>query len=328
LVDYPRQPDYYCFKMRVPGILAVGERLPDVEALVDAIRSDQAECSSAPNSLWTIDNKYYTAQVAISIMRNENNHLNPPSAVDHQAVVAVFNATLDTLENIQRLWAAVENQDPEFEIKLAVVLCIDGCLRPDWLEQANAWFAERGAELIVVEELERVDAPRLAAAVGEGDSEGIQRVVEALQAHVWPGMQRKVAAKECTNSGGSGRKELPMEAEPSIEALLQETFLQDDTVEDRDEADKLFAEVLGRFPFILIYRSRAKLTLTQLFERCYADFRQKMGGTSRRQRADAAAELLTRLHALMGENSEAGGSIGDSDSDDEKQPSPILEALQ
>jgi hypothetical protein len=47
-----------------------------------------------------------------------------------------------------------------------------------------------------------------------------------------------------------------------------------------------------------------------------------MCGASRRQRADAAAELVTRLHSLMGENSEASGSIGDSDEEDERLPSP------
>lgn len=46
-----------------------------------------------------------------------------------------------------------------------------------------------------------------------------------------------------------------------------------------------------------------------------------MCGASRSQRAKAAAELVTRLHALMGENSEASGSIGDSE-EDEKLPSP------
>lgn len=45
-----------------------------------------------------------------------------------------------------------------------------------------------------------------------------------------------------------------------------------------------------------------------------------MCGASRKQRADAAAELVTRLHALMGENSEASSSIGDSDEEDDKLP--------
>jgi len=51
-----------------------------------------------------------------------------------------------------------------------------------------------------------------------------------------------------------------------------------------------------------------------------AEFRQNMCGASRKQRADAAAELVTRLHALMGENSEASSSIGDSDEEDDKLP--------
>jgi hypothetical protein len=50
-----------------------------------------------------------------------------------------------------------------------------------------------------------------------------------------------------------------------------------------------------------------------------------MGEATRKQRADAAAELITRFHALMGENSDASGSIGDSD-EEETQSSPASEA--
>ena len=43
-----------------------------------------------------------------------------------------------------------------------------------------------------------------------------------------------------------------------------------------------------------------------------------MGGASREQRADTAAELVTRLHAFMGEDSDASGSV--SEEQDEKEP--------
>ncbi|KAG7673660.1 hypothetical protein KSW81_006857 [Nannochloris sp. 'desiccata'] len=300
--------------MKLPGILVVGERPSEIEALVNAIRSDQSGCTSASDSLWTIDNKYYTAQVAISILTatNENSSFHLPSHIHHQAVVAVFNAAVDTLDTMQRLWGFLEDHDHEFETKLAVVLCIAGIARPHWLEQADAWFAEHCTELVVVEEFERVDAPRLAPAAEGGLLEGMERVVEALQAHVWPGMQRKCADKECIFGGASDHEPFTA-AEPSIAALLQQTFLQEDSLEDNDEADKLFAEVLGQFSSSSIYRPNAVGIDTgfELFSN--ADFRQKMCGASRRQRTDAAAELVTRLHALMGENSEASGSIAASD---------------
>jgi hypothetical protein len=236
--------------MTLPGILAVGERISEIEALVDAIRSDQTDGIASSDSLWTMNNKYYTVQVAISILAatGGSNSFNIPSHIDHQAVVAVFNSAVDTLETMQQLWAAVEDQGNGFEIQLAVVLCVDGCARPFWLEQADVWFAERSTELVVIEKFERSDAPRLAAAAEGGNCEGIERVVEALQAHLWPGMQRKDADGKCIDGGTLGHEPLTA-AEPSIESLLQETLLHDDTVEDSDEANKLFAEVLGRFAF-------------------------------------------------------------------------------
>jgi hypothetical protein len=241
--------------MPSPGILVVGQRLGEIEALVDAIRSDQSDLNSAPESLWTVDNKYYTAQVAISILTatNGTSSFNIPSHINHQAVVAVFNATMDTLETMQRLWAAVEDQGEEFEIKLAVVLCIDGRALPQWLDQADAWFAEHCTELVVVEEFERAAASRPAAAAEGGNFEGIERIVEALQAHAWPGMQRKGVERESRTIDGTSSHEPLTAAEPSIEALLKETFLQEDTIEDADESDKLFAEVLGRFHLLLLF---------------------------------------------------------------------------
>jgi hypothetical protein len=237
--------------MELPGILAVGERPSETEALVNAIRTDQLGCTSASDSVWTINNKYYTAQVAISIFTatGGNSSISFPSHIHHQAVVAVFNAAVDTLGTMQRLWSTVEDYGHEFEIKLAVVLCIAGCARPQWLEQADAWFAEHCTELVVVEEFERAEAPCLAPAAEGGTVEGLERVVEALQAHVWPGMQRKCADKECS-FGGASEHEPFTAAEPSIEALLQQTFLQEDSLEDNTQADTLFAEVLGQFSLV------------------------------------------------------------------------------
>jgi hypothetical protein len=66
--------------------------------------------------------------------------------------------------------------------------------------------------------------------------------------------------------------------------------------------------------------------LTQFFELLNAEFRKKMGGASREQRADTAAELVTRLHAFMGEDSDASGSCSSeqggscSSEQDEKEP--------
>jgi len=241
--------------MELPGILAVGKRPSETEALVNAIRSDQSGCISDSDSVWTINNKYYTAEVAISILTvsDGNMSFNFPSQIDHQAVVVVFNAEVDTLGTMQRLWNTVEDYNHEFEIKLAVVLCI-GCSRPQWLDQADAWFAEHCTELVVVEEFERAHAPHLAPAAEGGNLEGIGRVVEALQAHVWPHMQRKYADKECIFGGASNHE--PFTAvEPTIEALLQQTFLQQDSSEDTAEADTLFAEVLGQFSFSSILPS-------------------------------------------------------------------------
>ena len=39
------------------------------------------------------------------------------------------------------------------------------------------------------------------------------------------------------------------------------------------------------------------------------------------QRADAAAEIVTRLHALMGETSEESGSMDNSDDDEAEETS-------
>lgn len=195
-------------KMNAPGILVVGERMLESKALVDAIRSDQTKCNSALNPLWTIDNKYYTVQVAISTLTtmNDFNSLYLTSHIDYQAVVAVFNAAVDTLDTMQRVWDSIEEHETEFEIKLAVLLCHDReSNHLPVIEKANVMFSERCAELVVVEDFERIGASGTTLAEEVWHIEGMDRIIEALQAHMWPGMQRKAAKNERLNDGKIGR---------------------------------------------------------------------------------------------------------------------------
>ena len=195
---------------------------------------------------FVIDNKYYTAKVPISLATSSKDL---QTDVIHEAVVLVVSTdATTTLAEVQDLWSRIDSE--EYEIKLAVALCNEDKSRPDWLELADTWFAEQLAEMVLVE---RLEGKVTVAPDGElgvvGGAEGIQRISEALQAHMWPGMQMKP---------GGGRRGATVAAagaadtdkallEPIVEALLCESFGAEDAEEGGDDLDRLFSEVLGTF---------------------------------------------------------------------------------
>lgn len=193
--------------MTSPGILILGES--DVELRDFVARLTGRDHIAGRAVEWTLSNKYFTADLTVTL-RTPAEGLHE-AAVDHQAVVVVVASAgagaTPPLARAQRLWSRVEDHGAEYDVKLVVGL--GGAPAEEWVATADAWFAARLIEFVAVGEGDGGGGGPIPLA--EGGAEGMQRVVEALSSHMWPGMRRQPAAG-CSGSGGGGGGSAAQEA--------------------------------------------------------------------------------------------------------------------
>ncbi|KAF7667158.1 hypothetical protein LDENG_00074120 [Lucifuga dentata] len=131
---------------------------------------------------WTINNKYYTADVRLCAVPNTF-HMNSEIAQSTQAFIAYFDSTVkDGLEKLHSWIAVVEDFTPEVLILVCDRVCENGVSR----YEAQQWCLAHAFELV---ELNPQDLP------DEDDdfpeSTGVKRIVQALNANVWSSVEMK-----------------------------------------------------------------------------------------------------------------------------------------
>ncbi|KAJ3353301.1 hypothetical protein HDU83_006981 [Entophlyctis luteolus] len=218
-------------------VLVLGARATPKLALVkrivgasdDATQAAGTESDDAVIVPWTLRTKYYSVDLRIYIADSECTTEHPldwarelKDAVD--AVVLVFDSTSNDGFNSLREWAVlIEKIEP------AIALCVD--MNPGPLSSASesvldkcaAWCANVGLELICLSDTNDEGD-------GSRDIVAFPRVVEALQAHMWDGLQR-----EKVDAVPAGQKESPEpKKDPKLAAL---EF--GDSVDDYDDLASL-----------------------------------------------------------------------------------------
>ncbi|XP_006628802.1 alpha- and gamma-adaptin-binding protein p34 [Lepisosteus oculatus] len=137
---------------------------------------------------WTINNKYYTAQVSLCVV--PNTHLVTAEIADSvQAFVVWFDSTTEAgLDSVAPWLAVVEDVAPEVLTLVCERVCDSGVSR----QQAQEWCLSHGFELV---ELNPEDLP------DEDDdfpeSTGVKRIVQALNANMWSNMEMKDERAQC-----------------------------------------------------------------------------------------------------------------------------------
>ncbi|KAJ8002463.1 hypothetical protein DPEC_G00159180 [Dallia pectoralis] len=139
---------------------------------------------------WTINNKYYTADVSLCAVPSTY-QMTSEVAQSMQAFIAYFDSTVkDGLERLSPWISVVEDLSPEVLILVCDRVCESGVSRHD----AHQWCLAHAFELV---ELSPEDAP------DEDDdfpeSTGVKRIVQALNANVWSSVEMKEE-----HSGGFG----------------------------------------------------------------------------------------------------------------------------
>ncbi|KAL6782149.1 hypothetical protein ACKKBF_B10840 [Auxenochlorella protothecoides x Auxenochlorella symbiontica] len=125
---------------------------------------------------WSISTKYYDANISVRLL-----DVSDPTPSQPDACILVVDAAVgESLSRVQRWWEtrAIDGSSVR-------VLAAYGADEEDpRLEAARAWCADQLVELVAV------------PLPGDGEalsltSEGVTRIHEALQAHVWPGLRLK-----------------------------------------------------------------------------------------------------------------------------------------
>ncbi|XP_067091082.1 alpha- and gamma-adaptin-binding protein p34 [Osmerus mordax] len=131
---------------------------------------------------WTINNKYYTADVSLCVVPSTF-QMTSEIAQSMQAFIAYFDSTVkDGLDRLSPWVSVVEDLAPEVLILVCDRVCESGVTR----HEAQQWCLGHAFELV---ELNPLDLP------DEDDdfpeSTGVKRIVQALNANVWSSVEMK-----------------------------------------------------------------------------------------------------------------------------------------
>jgi hypothetical protein len=172
----------------------------------------------------------------------------------YEAAVLVFAAARpQTFASVQEWWGAADAD--ELPVRLAVVTgCAApelGAERPAWLQEVEAWCGERLIELVEVGADGVEDSPVAPRSGIEDETTGAARVIEALQAHMWPGLQLKQAGSAAVSPIPRGTAGGPSAVEGASfrhfldeDAALKATWCDDDP--ELVAVERAFEAVAGR----------------------------------------------------------------------------------
>ncbi|XP_003489553.1 alpha- and gamma-adaptin-binding protein p34 isoform X1 [Bombus impatiens] len=128
--------------------------------------------------LWDIQNKYYKTQVLICVIENPSEDI----SIDNvEALIVYHNPQAEDADQNLKKWSSLIDSLAEAEVLLfSCNFITDTIIRNEVIK----WCLQNRFELI---ELNRPDV-----GASEADSEnnkyGIERIIEALHAHMWPNM--------------------------------------------------------------------------------------------------------------------------------------------
>lgn len=131
---------------------------------------------------WTINNKYYTADVRLCVVPSTY-QMSSEIAQSMQAFIAYFDSTVkDGLEKLHPWISVVEDLAPEVLILVCDRVCENGVTR----HEAQQWCLAHAFELVELNPQELPDEDD-----DFPESTGVKRIVQALNANVWSSVEMK-----------------------------------------------------------------------------------------------------------------------------------------
>ncbi|XP_023015893.1 alpha- and gamma-adaptin-binding protein p34 [Leptinotarsa decemlineata] len=212
-----------------PGVIIVSCSNTKPKSLIKLITksSEITEDNETPGlieHLWSIDTKYYTANIKLIGLENDfprserfNNNI--------EAIIILMDSNKSRgLEDLSK-WDVFEH-DCNLEVKLLVS---NYCNNDTKVTKSDAleWCLKRGFEFIELFPTNNQNDESEEDLIKE--KFGVDRVVEALHSHTWSNLVMKVRDKSNENIGSN------KESRTSNDVLNKENFLPDDDVDDFTE---------------------------------------------------------------------------------------------
>lgn len=202
---------------QLPSILVVGapqvgkitviKQLQPASAAPKPVVHSTASCGEARLAgacQLRLDTKYYTADAAVHISTIASKQRQPQEhqqLLQHEAVVIVCDANDPASFDLAQRWASAHDTSAA-EVRLLVANKVDQmpAHASAALPAAAGWCLDQGFEYIEA----AAGAPGVDASLSiDGDTQGMARVREALEAHMWPGLVRKPGPGAATAAAGT-----------------------------------------------------------------------------------------------------------------------------
>jgi hypothetical protein len=270
--------------------------------------------------VWPLSTKYYTADVYLTVRRGPPGESEADGPLPElQGVVAVFDPSKPSSFSHAQAWLTWMEQGPGIP---EIAICLANT-RTDGhdLTMHREWCVERGVELVTGAVVEAGSAATPAAAQPQEEKEGVARVIEAFECHMWPSLTRL----------GSDKKENSARPKPEdpFTNVGYEPMLDDDELADvavaaeppagEGEAGKEGVDLRGIEEEGLVKMMEAALKGIQGIgdgeedeaEKNDAEFarimdqvlflRQKSQSLSDEKRRELAAQVALSMAAMLGE---------------------------
>lgn len=144
--------------------------------------------SSYTRAVYTVDNKYYSADIPIGWCLDLSHMVG-----DSRWPAIVFVVDIDTMSFFDEMvswWESASNYTVDIPLVVAWGLCRD--THASFLDQVMEWCIDHGFELI---EIHHDDVPS-----GQDREMGMGRLEDALQAHAWPHASMKRRGVPCNHT--------------------------------------------------------------------------------------------------------------------------------
>ncbi|KAK2579696.1 hypothetical protein KPH14_011043 [Odynerus spinipes] len=132
--------------------------------------------------LWDINNKYYTSQVLLCATENPDINISTEGV---EALLVHHDPQADNADKNLDQWSSVILSLSKADVLLLICNFISNM---DLKEKIITWCINKKFELV---ELQQLDSIENLECDSEDNKYGIERIIEALHAHMWPNMVLK-----------------------------------------------------------------------------------------------------------------------------------------
>lgn len=219
-----------------PNIVIVSCSNVQPETLINMLSQSAKinDISTENNSIfsWNIDTKYYTAEVNIRALQTDSNTDYLDDTVE--AIVVHFDSNKETgLDDLIKWKTFISKHQPDIKILVADVFDTNTKISK---RKAIHWCLENGFELIELNPSQHdVDEQPSEEEIIK-ETKGVERVIEALETHMWSNLIMKSKVNEYNSSESDT---IDPANTSNIDKMLDNLMLDDEQLEFSDLFQRL-----------------------------------------------------------------------------------------